>query len=97
MAPNRRHYISLLSLTADIFKTPEPICMIFGALQRRLFLNTHVNSTFINFKTQNGATWRHSATQISLSTTAAEFQHKILIRTTLVRFQSKIDSSRGED
>jgi len=57
-SPNRRHYISLFSLTADIFKTPEPNCMIFGALQRRLFLSTHVNSTFINFKTK----WRNLAT-----------------------------------
>jgi len=46
-------------LTANI-KTCESICVIFGTLQHYLVLNTSVNSVFIKFVTQSGATYRQS-------------------------------------
>ena len=41
-----------LCLTAHIFKTYEPICVIFGRLQRYFALNTSVNCIFKKFITQ---------------------------------------------
>jgi len=45
VGPNKRgHYTvrkttTLIRLTVYIFKTPEPICIMFGTLQRRFVLN----------------------------------------------------------
>jgi len=49
---------------AHIFNTREPVCMIFGKLQRDFVVNTSVNSDLIKFTTQSSATWRTSATWI---------------------------------
>jgi len=60
------------SSSAYIFKTPEVLVvfMIFGTLQRRLILNTSVNSKFIKYIVQSGATWRYLTTRVLLSTNA---------------------------
>ena len=42
----------LLCLTAHIFKTHEPICVIFGRLQQYFVLNTSINSILNKFMTQ---------------------------------------------
>ena len=41
-----------LCLTAHIFKTYEPICVIFGRLQHYFAVNTSVNSIMNKFITQ---------------------------------------------
>jgi len=38
--PKTRPLHDAIRLTADVFETHEPICVIFGKLQRRFVLNT---------------------------------------------------------
>jgi len=78
-----------LRLTVHMFKTPESISMIFGALQRRFVLN---DSNVIKFITQSGATWIKQS-GLRFRRLLREFQRKILSRTSLDRLLSKIDNS----
>jgi len=49
----------------------------FGTFQRRFILNTSVDSKFIKFIVQSGATCQKLTTQISLATTLRVVQHKM--------------------
>ena len=60
------YYIWRLTPSVYIFKVPEPISVIFGALQHRFILNTSIYSMFLKFIIQNGATWRKLTTRTSL-------------------------------
>jgi len=60
-----------LRLTA---KTPEPICMTFGTLQRHFVLNTSINSIFIRFITK----WRHLARVSNLNFALDEISARCL-------------------
>jgi len=56
--------------SAYIFKTPESISMIFGTYQHRFILNNAVDSIFIKFIIQSGATWQKLITWILLTMNA---------------------------
>jgi len=75
--------LSPLHLIAHVFKTPEPVCVIFGTLKRRFRYETSLNPYLIEFITQSGATSRKSATRIKHSSSIIGMS--ALSRTSLVR------------
>ena len=75
MGQKQVQYVWRLTSFAYIFKMPEPISTIFGRLQRRYILNTSVDSIFIKFIIQNGATWRNLITRICCKRMIRGVQH----------------------
>jgi len=70
---------------------PELISMIFGTLQHHFILNIFVDSKFIKFIVQSGATWRKLTIPILLSANAKG--SSMFSRISLDNVQNKIDCS----
>jgi len=87
------HYVWRLTSAAYVIKMLEIISMIFGTLLCCFVLNISVDSKFIKFIVQSGATWRKLTTWISLSINAVRVQHKIISRISLEKLQNRIDCS----
>jgi len=73
-------------------KMQELICTIFGILPQHFVLKTSVNSIFMKFIRQSGAMWWNQQPIFHFWRLLWEFQHKMLIRTSLDRLLKKINS-----
>ena len=64
----------------------------FGTLQLGFVLDTFVNSVFVNFMTQSGATDEIPQPEFCFRQLLWEFQHKMLSRTSVARLLNKINN-----